>query len=76
MILPQEVRFLYCNVGSQDPFAADILGDQAFSVAAQPYGALGAAVRFVKGGKGRKAIITDLDKAIDAVKGKTGTVIY
>lgn len=37
---------------------------------------VGAAVRFVKGGKGRKAIITDLNKAIDAIKGKTGTTIY
>ena len=36
---------------------------------------VGAAVRFVKGGKGRRAIITDLDKAIDAIEGKTGTVI-
>ncbi len=36
---------------------------------------VGAAVRFVKGGKGRMAIITDLDKAIDAIEGKTGTVI-
>lgn len=34
-----------------------------------------AAVRFVKGGKGRKAIITDLNKAKDALSGKTGTVI-
>lgn len=37
---------------------------------------VGAAVRFVKGKPGRKAIITDLNKAIDAVNGKTGTVIY
>ena len=36
---------------------------------------VGAAVRFVKGKPGRKAIITDLNKAIDAVNGKTGTVI-
>ncbi len=35
-----------------------------------------AAVRFVKGGTNRQAIITDLNKAIDAVNGKTGTVIY
>lgn len=34
-----------------------------------------AAVRFVRGGKGREAIITDLNKAIDALDGKTGTVI-
>ena len=37
---------------------------------------VGAAVQFVKGKPGRKAIITDLNKAIDAVNGKTGTVIY
>lgn len=37
---------------------------------------VGAAVRFVKGGKGRRAIITDLDKAIDAIEGKTGTMVY
>ncbi len=35
-----------------------------------------AAVRFVRGGRDRQAIITDLNKAIDAVNGKTGTVIY
>ncbi len=35
-----------------------------------------AAVRFVKDGTNRQAIITDLNKAIDAVNGKTGTVIY
>ena len=35
-----------------------------------------AAVRFVKGGKGREAIITDLSKAAEALSGKTGTVIY
>ncbi len=34
-----------------------------------------AAVRFVKGGRGRRAIITDLNKAKDALSGKTGTVI-
>jgi carbamate kinase len=33
-----------------------------------------AAIRFVKAG-GKKAIITSLDKAIDALEGKTGTVI-
>lgn len=37
---------------------------------------VGAAVQFVKGKPGRRAIITDLNKAIDAVNGKTGTVIY
>lgn len=37
---------------------------------------VGAAVQFVKGKPGRKAVITDLNKAIDAVNGKTGTVIY
>ncbi|MBR1533770.1 MAG: carbamate kinase [Ruminococcus sp.] len=37
---------------------------------------VGAAVQFVKGKPGRKAIITDLNKAIDALSGKTGTVIY
>lgn len=35
-----------------------------------------AAMRFVKAKYGRKAIITDLNKAIDAVEGKTGTLIY
>ena len=35
-----------------------------------------AAVRFVRGGRDRQAIITDLNKAIDAVEGKTGTLIY
>ena len=34
-----------------------------------------AAVRFVRGGKGREAIITDLNTAKDALSGKTGTVI-
>lgn len=34
-----------------------------------------AAARFVSGGKGRTAIITDLSRAGDALKGKTGTVI-
>ena len=37
---------------------------------------VGAAVQFVKGKPGRRAIITDLNKAIDALSGKTGTVIY
>lgn len=35
-----------------------------------------ACTRFVKGGRGRKAIITSLDTAIDALSGKTGTAIY
>ena len=35
-----------------------------------------AAVRFVEAGKGRTAVITDLNTAGDAVKGKTGTSIY
>jgi len=34
-----------------------------------------AAMKFVKAKPGRKAIITSLDKAIDALKGETGTVI-
>ena len=34
-----------------------------------------AAARFVSGGKGRQAIITDLNRAGDALSGKTGTVI-
>lgn len=34
-----------------------------------------ACVRFVKGGKGRKAIIADLNEAGKAVKGKAGTTI-
>ena len=34
-----------------------------------------ASVNFLEAGKGRKAIITSLDKAIDALEGKTGTVI-
>ena len=37
---------------------------------------VGAAMNFVKAKYGRKAIITDLNKAIDAVEGKTGTMIY
>ena len=34
-----------------------------------------AAIRFVRGGKGREAIITDLNTAKEALSGKTGTVI-
>ena len=34
-----------------------------------------AAMRFVRTNPGKKAIITSLDKAIDALDGKTGTVI-
>lgn len=33
-----------------------------------------AAMKFVQSGNGRRAIITSLDKAIDAIEGKTGTV--
>ena len=36
---------------------------------------VGAAVQFVKGKSGRKAVITELNKAVDALGGKTGTVI-
>src|SRR5699024_4416440 len=35
-----------------------------------------AAVKFVQSKKGRKSIITSLDKAKEAILGKTGTVIY
>ena len=35
-----------------------------------------ACVRFVKGGKNRKAIIADLDDAAAAARGKAGTVIF
>lgn len=34
-----------------------------------------ACMEFVKNGKNRRAIITSLDKALDAMKGETGTVI-
>jgi len=34
-----------------------------------------AGVKFVNSGPGRKAIITSLDKALDALEGRTGTVI-
>jgi len=34
-----------------------------------------AAVMFAKSGKGRRAIITSLHKALDAINGKTGTVV-
>lgn len=33
-----------------------------------------AAMKFVQSGNGRRAIITSLDKAMDAIEGKTGTV--
>lgn len=35
-----------------------------------------ASVRFAESKKGRKALITLLDKAVDGLAGKTGTVIY
>ena len=35
-----------------------------------------AAVSFAESKPGRKAIITHLSKAIDALNGKTGTIIY
>ena len=34
-----------------------------------------AAMRFVRANPGKRAIITSLDKALDALDGKTGTVI-
>ena len=34
-----------------------------------------AAMKFVRANPGKKAIITSLDKAIEALEGKTGTVI-
>ena len=34
-----------------------------------------AGVKFVNSGRNRKAIITSLDKALDALEGRTGTVI-
>lgn len=37
---------------------------------------LEAAVQFVSAAPGRRAVITCLDKALDAMKGKTGTVIH
>ena len=33
------------------------------------------AMKFVRAYPGRKAIITSLDKAIDALEGRTGTVV-
>ena len=35
-----------------------------------------AAMNFVKSGKGRKAIIASLEKAPEAIEGKSGTVIH
>ena len=35
-----------------------------------------AAMSFVKSGKGRKAIIASLEKAPDAIRGESGTVIH
>jgi carbamate kinase len=37
---------------------------------------LEAAVNFVSAAPGRKAVITCLDKALDAMKGRTGTLIH
>ena len=34
-----------------------------------------AAVEFIEGGKGRRAVITSIDKAKDGYLGKTGTII-
>ena len=34
-----------------------------------------AAMKFVRSNPSKKAIITSLDKAIDALEGKTGTVV-
>ena len=34
-----------------------------------------AAVKFAESGPGRKAVITSLDKALDALSGRAGTVI-
>lgn len=35
-----------------------------------------AAINFVENGEGRRAVITNLDKAYEAFKGKAGTQIY
>ena len=35
-----------------------------------------AAVRFARSGRGRKALITLLERAAEGIAGKTGTVIY
>lgn len=55
--------------------AQNILTDGHLS-AATSLPKLEAAVNFVSAAPGRKAIITCLDKALDAMKGKTGTVIH
>ena len=34
-----------------------------------------ASVSFIKAGKGRSAVITSLDHALEAIEGKAGTVI-
>lgn len=50
--------------------------DEGHLSAATTMPKLEAAVNFVSAAPGRRAIITCLDKALDAVKGKTGTVIH
>ncbi|MEA2103869.1 MAG: carbamate kinase [Candidatus Cloacimonadota bacterium] len=77
-----DVQFAYINYGQKNEEALKKItlekAEELFGAGQFLAGSMGpkiqAAIRFVKSG-GDKAIITSLDHAVDALEGKTGTII-
>lgn len=83
LLILTAVEKAYINYGKENELALDVISSkQAREYMAQGHFAPGsmkpkidAACRFAESKPGRKAIITSLDKAVEALAGKAGTVI-
>ena len=83
LLILTAVEKAYINFGKENQQALDTIStEQAREYMAQGHFAPGsmlpkmdAACRFAESKKGRRSVITSLDKAIDALEGKTGTTI-
>lgn len=84
LVILTAVEKVAINFGKENQeWLSDITVEQAEEYIRQEQFAKGsmlpkieAAIRFAKSGKGRKTLITLLDKAADGIAGKTGTVIH
>lgn len=83
LLILTAVEKVYINYKKPDEKALDVISsDEAQRYLDEGHFAPGsmmpkvkAAIRFARSRKGRRAIITSLEKAYDALSGKTGTVV-
>ena len=83
LVILTAVEKVYINFGRPDQRALDTITaarvekymEEGHFAAGSMLPKVKAAVQFVKSKPGRKAIISSLEKAVDALEGKTGTII-